>query len=298
MTLSVPMPVCDLPMAERAGRPDTFPKLLLEHARLRPDRPANREKDYGIWQSWSWAEVAGEVEALACGLSAMGFRRGDKLAVIGDNRPRLYWAIAATQALAACRSRSTRIRLPRRWRSFSTTPRCVTPWPKTRSRLKALADEGAVPAPRGRDLFRPARHAALPEKLSGRLRRRASARPRLGPQPTRFLPRRNRQGAGYRYRDYSLHLGTTGRPKGVVLSFDNIIIAASSAIAFEGLTEREEVLAYLPMAWIGEHIFSYAQAYCAGFCASCPSPRSPSWPICGSSDPPISSRRRGFSKAS
>jgi len=81
------------------GARDTFPKLLLEHARLRPDRPANREKDYGIWQSWTWAEVAAEVEALACGISAMGFRRGDRLAIIGDNRPRLYWAIAATQAL-------------------------------------------------------------------------------------------------------------------------------------------------------------------------------------------------------
>jgi long-chain acyl-CoA synthetase len=64
--------------------------------------------------------------------------------------------------------------------------------------------------------------------------------------------------------------GTTGRPKGVVLTFDNIIITAQNAIEFEGLTEREEVLSYLPMAWIGEHIFSYAQAYCAGFCASCP----------------------------
>ena len=81
------------------SKPDTFPKLLLENARMRPDRSANREKDYGIWQTWTWAQVANEVEALACGLSAMGFRRGDKLAIIGDNRPRLYWAIAATQAL-------------------------------------------------------------------------------------------------------------------------------------------------------------------------------------------------------
>src|SRR5437764_2369802 len=81
------------------GAPDTFPKLLLEHARVRPGRPANREKDCGIWQSWNWAEVAAEVEALACGLAASGFRHGDKLAIIGDNRPRLYWAIAATQAL-------------------------------------------------------------------------------------------------------------------------------------------------------------------------------------------------------
>src|SRR2546423_480284 len=92
-------PVADRPTDEPAGAPDTFPKLLLEQARVRPDRPANREKDYGIWQSWSWAEVTAEVEALACGLSAMGFCRGDKLAIIGDNRPRLYWAIAATQAL-------------------------------------------------------------------------------------------------------------------------------------------------------------------------------------------------------
>src|SRR5205814_2221454 len=64
--------------------------------------------------------------------------------------------------------------------------------------------------------------------------------------------------------------GTTGRPKGVVLSFDNLIATARAAIAFEGLSDKEEVLAYLPMAWIGEHIFSYVQAYCAGFCVSCP----------------------------
>src|SRR5215470_10769766 len=82
-----------------SSAPDTFPKLLLEHARLRPNQPANREKEYGIWQSWTWAQVAAEVEALACGLSSLGFARGDNLAIIGDNRPRLYWAIAATQAL-------------------------------------------------------------------------------------------------------------------------------------------------------------------------------------------------------
>src|SRR5690348_9879604 len=78
---------------------DTFPKMLLAHARLQPNRPAMREKDYGIWQSWSWASVATEVTLLAAGLNALGFERGDKLAIIGDNRPRLYWAIAAAQAL-------------------------------------------------------------------------------------------------------------------------------------------------------------------------------------------------------
>src|SRR6185295_6932190 len=84
---------------ERSGAPDTFPRLLLENARVRGGRTAMREKDLGIWQSWTWAQVAGEVRALACGLAARGFRRGDRLAIIGDNRPRLYWSMAAAQCL-------------------------------------------------------------------------------------------------------------------------------------------------------------------------------------------------------
>ena len=82
--------------------------------------------------------------------------------------------------------------------------------------------------------------------------------------------------------------GTTGRPKGVVLSIDNLITIAKNAIEFEGLTDREDVLGYLPMAWIGEHIFSYAQAYCAGFCASSArNRRRQSWPICANSARPL-----------
>src|SRR5512139_3068283 len=79
--------------------PETFPELLLEHARVRPQATAMREKDLGIWLSWSWREVADNVRDLACGLTALGFRRGENLAVIGDNRPQLYWAIAAAQSL-------------------------------------------------------------------------------------------------------------------------------------------------------------------------------------------------------
>ena len=74
------------------GRAETFPALLLQHARKQGRRTAIREKDLGIWQSWTWAQVADEVRALACGLTAQGFRRGMNLAIIGDNRPRLYWS--------------------------------------------------------------------------------------------------------------------------------------------------------------------------------------------------------------
>ncbi len=80
-------------------RQDTFPRLLVHHATVRPGHPATREKDLGIWQTWTWRQVADEVRALACGLAAQGFQRGMHLAIIGDNRPRLYWAMVAVQAL-------------------------------------------------------------------------------------------------------------------------------------------------------------------------------------------------------
>ena len=84
----------------RASNPlDTFPRLLLNHAVTRGNRPATREKYLGIWQTWNWSQVAEEVRAMACGLAELGFKRGDNLAIIGDNRPRLYWAMCAAQML-------------------------------------------------------------------------------------------------------------------------------------------------------------------------------------------------------
>ena len=86
-------------MAEELSGLDTFPKLLMHHAKVRAERPAIREKDLGIWQTWSWRRLADDVRALACGLAAKGFKRGDHLAIIGDNRPRVYASMCAAQCL-------------------------------------------------------------------------------------------------------------------------------------------------------------------------------------------------------
>ena len=64
--------------------------------------------------------------------------------------------------------------------------------------------------------------------------------------------------------------GTTGRPKGVLLSAERSVRAAQSTVAFDRLTESDEVLAYLPLAWVGDHYMTYAQGLVAGFCIACP----------------------------
>ncbi|HXI37948.1 MAG TPA: AMP-binding protein, partial [Burkholderiales bacterium] len=88
-------------MAAEKATLDTFPKLLMHHAEVRGARPAIREKDLGIWQTWTWHQFADEVRALACGLALQGLKRGDHFALVGDNRPRLYAALAAAQSLGA-----------------------------------------------------------------------------------------------------------------------------------------------------------------------------------------------------
>jgi len=249
----------------------TFPQLLMRHAAERGERPAMREKDFGIWQMWTWRQVLAEVRALAGGLNAMRFRRGAKLAIIGDNRPRLYWAMAATQALggvpvplyqdAAAEEMVYVLNHADATFAIVEDQEQVDKLLEIRTRCPQLTHI-IYDDPRG------LRHYGAQSLYSyDQVRGLGLARDR---EHTQFFEQQVAEGKGDDVAIMLYTSGTTGEPKGVCLTHDNLIITGRNGIEREGLHAGEEVLAYLPMAWVGDNLFSYTQSYVAGFCVSCP----------------------------
>ncbi|TAJ81899.1 AMP-binding protein [Reyranella sp.] len=248
---------------------DTFPKLLAELARTRGDRPAYREKEYGIWQTHDWAHVAAEMRLLAAGLADLGFRRDDRLIVVGDNRPRLYWSMCAAQSLGG-------VPVPVYQDSVADELAYVVEHAGARYALaenqeqvdKLLEIQKKVPSletifyvdPRGM------RHY---EGLLSYAEVQARGEKRLAAAPD-MVSAEVAKGKGSDDAIMLYTSGTTGRPKGAVLSYDNLVWAAEAGAAFDGLKAGDELLSYLPMAWVGDHIFSYAQGYVVGLVVNCP----------------------------
>ncbi|HUK06780.1 MAG TPA: AMP-binding protein [Stellaceae bacterium] len=250
---------------------NTFPKLLMENAKRRGNRTAIREKDYGIWQSWSWGAAAREIRDFASGLAAMGFKRGEKLGVIGDNRPRLYWSLTAAQCLGG-------IPVPVYQDAVASELEFVLEHAEVRFIVcedqeqvdKVLAVRSRLPHveaviycdPRGmRHYDRTSLFRFSDVQEQGR---------RYAAEHPGALDAEIAKGRGSDIAIMLYTSGTTGQPKGVMLTHENVMVTAERGIEVEHLTEVEEVLAYLPIAWAGDHIFSYAQSYCAGFSVSCP----------------------------
>ncbi len=253
---------------------DTLPKLLIHNAAVFGARPAMRHKDLGIWQTWTWAQMLEEIRAFSVGLSELGLKRGDKFTIIGNNRPRLYWAICAGQALGATPVPVYADAVADEMAyvlAHAEVTLAVVQDQEQVDKIIAMSDRlphlGRViyDEPRGLKDYDHTRLTALTDVQNIGRKKLAS-----GAACLRQWEAGVAAGKGG---DLSVILytsGTTGRSKGVMLTYSSTIISARNANAFDHLDQYEEVIAYLPLAWVGDYIFSYVQAYTAGYCVNCP----------------------------
>jgi len=256
---------------ERVG--DTFARLLRDHARLRPERPAFRHKDLGIWRTWTWAETHLEVRGFAQGLRRLGCAHGDRVAVVGANRPRLYWAILAAQTLGAIPAPVYADAVADELAAVlaqADVAMAVAQDQEQVDKLLSIADR----LPRLTHILYDETRG-LADYVDPRLRSLdeliASGRAALADSAVAAaLDRTIDEGRGSDPSVILFTSGTTGRSKGVVLTHERCIAAARDTVVFDRLTDRDEVLAYLPLAWVGDHYLNYAQAMVAGFCMACP----------------------------
>jgi long-chain acyl-CoA synthetase len=249
----------------------TVPALLARNARKFGEKAAYREKEFGIWQSWSWAEAAQQVENLALGLLTLGAEKGDHIAIAGRNRPYFYWSMLAAQSIGAipvpiyqdavgdeisyvlnhCNARFV----------VAGDQEQVDKILEIKNDLKNLQHIIYLDA-RG---MRKYDHAML-SQFHELQKVGAAAKASL------VAELESRIGSlGYDDTCIMLYTsGTTGRPKGVVLSNRNVIETSKNSSIFDDLKASDEVLAYLPMAWVGDYTFSMGQALWTGFCVNCP----------------------------
>ena len=254
-----------------AASADTFPRLLAHHARTRPRATAIREKDLGILQSWTWQQMQQEVTEVAAGLLQAGFKRGQHLAIIGENRPRLYFTMTAVQCLGG---------IPVPMYEDATADEMAFVFDNAEIHFAVVEDQEQVDkvleirekVPHLQQIFyddaRGLRHYQQPG-LQSYEALRTGGQQALKQQPT-VIDDEIAKGRATDVAAMFYTSGTTGNAKGVVLGYDNLIAAGRAGAEMEALSSNEEVLAYLPMAWIGQNIFSYTQWLVCGFTVNCP----------------------------
>ncbi len=244
---------------------------MLDHAARRPTAPALREKEFGIWQTLSWGALADLVRALAGGLAEAGLKRGEHLVVIGENRPRLYASMLAAQSLGA---------VPVPLYQDAAAGEFVFPITNAEITLAIVEDQEQVD-----------KMLEVREQCPGLARiwfddprgLRNYAEPGLAALDTLIAAGQAFNAANPGFFDAEVAKtnpddvaamfftsGTTGNPKGVVHTHSTLIDRAQAGARFDKLGASEEVLAYLPPAWIGQNIFSYAQWLACGYVVNCP----------------------------
>ena len=249
----------------------SIPALLARNVERHGALPAYREKEFGIWQSWTWAQTSEEIRAMALGFLSLGMERGDYVAIIGRNRPALYWAMVAAQMCGA---------VPVPLYQDAVAEEMAYVLDHCGARFVVCGDQEQVDKIiEIQDRIHQIHHVAYLDKRGMRKYDHSRmnalsdivAEGRAGHY--RYEAELDRRIAELTYDHTCVMLytsGTTGKPKGVVLSNRNIIETARASCEFDRLRHNEEVLAYLPMAWVGDFIFSIGQAYWAGFTVNCP----------------------------
>ena len=249
----------------------TFPRLLLEHAARRPLATALREKEYGIWQSLTWSALAQMVKTLACGLHQAGLKRGEHVIVVGANRPRLYASMLAAQSLGA---------IPVPLYQDAVATEYVFPINNAEVRFAVVENQEQVDKlleirpdcaglahiyfddPRGLRNYQQTGLASLTD-----LQQQGE---QFAKQNPGFFDQEVASNQADDVAAMFFTSGTTGNPKGVVHTHRSLLDRAKAGADFDHLSENEEVLAYMPPAWIGQNIFSYAQWLSCGYVVNCP----------------------------
>ena len=249
----------------------TFPNLLLKHAAERPQAPAMREKEYGIWQTINWQDMAAMVTHMACGLHQAGLKRGEHMIVVGSNRPRLYATMLAAQSLGA---------IPIPLYQDAVAAECVFPMTNAEVRLCVVEDQEQVDKMlEVRETYAALAHIYYDDPRGlrkydepglGSVDELLAAGEVFAKQHPNFYKEQVEIGTKDDVAAMFFTSGTTGNPKGVVHTHGTLIDRAQAGAEFDRLTSNEDVLAYLPPAWIGQNIFSYAQWLVAGYVVNCP----------------------------
>ncbi|MDN4591543.1 long-chain fatty acid--CoA ligase [Xenophilus aerolatus] len=255
---------------------DTFPRLLLAHAKQQPDAPAVREKDLGIWQTWRWAQAATEVREIACGLASLGFTVGHNLAIVGANRPHLYFAVIAAQCLRG---------VPVPLYQDAVASEMVFMLDDAAVEFVVVEDQEQVDKLlECRDLQAQAGQARIRHIVYDDPRglRNYDQPGLMSYEQLRELGRAwdasnpgvfDASVAAGQPGDVGVILytsGTTGRPKGVCQTHASFIAAGHGGVVTDRLGPGDNIMSYLPMAWVGDHLFSVAQWLVGGFTLNCP----------------------------
>ena len=249
----------------------TFPRLLQEHARQRPGDAALREKEYGIWQTLNWADLYAMVGQIAHGLARDGLQRGEHVLIVGANRPRLSAGMLAVQTLGG---------IPVPLYQDAAATEYVFPINNAEVRFAVVENQEQVDKlqeiqadcptlariyyddPRGLRNYPSQGLCSLDTLLQDGVALAAKNPP--------FVEQQIQAGQPDDVAAMFFTSGTTGSAKGVVHTHRSLLDRAKAGADFDKLTSREEVLAYLPPAWIGQNIFSYAQWLCCGYVVNCP----------------------------